>query len=259
MLKKLLFFSLSIAIIYTWTSSCRARESESEEADAFLIRSDTLLTETADAGDEYLDSFVFLGESTTYHLKSRGVLSGGTATKQVWAPKSGTLMLDATTADCRIYYPDAKEERPLCEAMADKRPKFLLLTFGLNGAVGNVNRGAEYFKSCYSRLITRLGEASPDSVIIINSCFPVSENMDTSGYSVSPATLNSYIDVTNQWSAELADELSLPFLNSAEALKDSGGFLKDEYDSGDGFHLSTAAYRELLRYIRTHAYGGEPI
>lgn len=255
MLKKLLFFSLFTVIIYMWISSCNAREPESEkEADAFLIRSDTLLTETEDAGDEYLNSLIFLGESTTYHLKSRGVLSGGTDTLQVWAPKSGTLMLDATTADCRIYYPDDKEEIDLCEAMARKKPKFLVLTFGLNGAVGNISKGADYFKSCYLRLITKLREASPESVIIIQSCPPISEKMDVSNHSVSASVLNSYIDITNQWSAELASALDLPFLNSAETLKDSSGFLKDEYDAGDGFHLNAKAYRALLGYIRTHAY-----
>ena len=61
-----------------------------------------ILTETEDAGSAYLDRFVFFGESTTYHLKSRGVLSGGTATTQVWAPDSGTVNLDDTVTTLRI-------------------------------------------------------------------------------------------------------------------------------------------------------------
>ena len=58
----------------------------------------------------YLDDITFLGESTTYHLKSRGVLSGGKNTLQVWGPKSGTLMLDPTIDDCRIIYPETNQE-----------------------------------------------------------------------------------------------------------------------------------------------------
>ena len=265
MLKKLLFFSLFIVIIYMWTSSCSAREPETEEdgtgvilpdVEVSLQGSDTSLQKTEDAGQSYIDSFIFLGESTTYHLKSRGVLSGGKDTKQVWAPKSGTLMLDPSTASCRILYPDTNEELDISDAMAKKKPKYLLLTFGLNGAVGNMSKGSEYFKSCYKKLISRLEEASPDTVIMLQSCFPVSKDMDTSNYSVSADVLNSYIERTNEWTSSLAKECGLPYLNTADSLKDENGFLKSCYDSGDGFHLNAEAYREVLRYIRTHAYGG---
>lgn len=265
MLKKLLFFSLFIVIIYMWTSSCSAREPETEEdGTEALIKetqvsfqgADTSLPMTEDAGQSYIDSFIFLGESTTYHLKSRGVLSGGKDTKQVWAPKSGTLMLDPSTASCRILYPDTNEELDIAEAVAKKKPKYLLLTFGLNGAVGNMSKGAEYFKGCYEKLISRLKEASPDTVIMLQSCFPVSKDMDVSNYSVSVDLLNSYIDRTNEWTAMLANECDLPYLNTAEVLKNEDGFLKSCYDSGDGFHLNTEAYRKVLTYIRTHAYGG---
>ena len=259
MIKKLLFFSLFIAIIYMWTSSCSPRESESEEdtsKDAFIRDTEVSLMPTEDAGQSYIDSFIFLGESTTYHLKSRGVLSEGKETKQVWAPKSGTLMLDPSTASCRILYPETNEEMDIAEAMAKKKPKYMLLTFGLNGAVGNMSKGSEYFKSCYKKLISRLQEASPDTVIMLQSCFPVAADMDTSGYSVDVETLNSYIDKTNEWTALLASECGLPYLNTAEVLKSEDGFLKEGYDSGDGFHLNTEAYRQMLEYIKTHAYGG---
>lgn len=259
MLKKLLFFSLFIVIIYMWTSSCSPREPESEEEDGtevFMKDTACALTKTEDAGQSYIDSFVFLGESTTYHLKSRGVLKDGKETKQVWAPKSGTLMLDPSTASCRILYPETNEEMDIAEAMAKKKPKYMLLTFGLNGAVGNMSKGSEYFKSCYKKLISRLQDASPDTVIMLQSCFPVAADMDTSGYSVDVETLNSYIDKTNEWTALLASECGLPYLNTAEVLKSEDGFLKECYDSGDGFHLNTEAYREVLEYIKTHAYGG---
>lgn len=256
MLKKLLFFSLFIVIIYTLTSSCSARESETEEDEEVLWEdADASITESGDAGQEYIDSFVFLGESTTYHLKSRGVLTDGKDTLQVWAPKSGTLMLDSSTAYCRILYPDTNEELDIAEAMARKKPKFLLLSFGLNGAVGNMSKGSEYFIGCYKKLIDRLHEASPDTVIMLQSCFPVSKNMDTSGYTVSVSTLNSYIDKTNEWTAALAAEYNIPYLNTAEVLKNKDGYLKDCYDSGDGFHLNADAYRAVLGYIRIHPYG----
>lgn len=55
------------------------------------------MAETPDAGMEYIDSMIFFGESTTAHLRARGVLSGGTSTRQVWADASGTRMLSSRT------------------------------------------------------------------------------------------------------------------------------------------------------------------
>ena len=267
MLKKLLFFFLFILIIYMWMSSCSARESESEEDSQKpdISERDTshnyekdkdsvvFLPLSADAGQSYIDSFIFLGESTTYHLKSRGVLSGGTNTKQVWAPKSGTLMLDASTADCRIIYPETNEELSLSDALAQKQPKYLLLTFGLNGAVKNISRGSQYFKSCYLKLIDAVRKASPSTCVILQSCFPVAQNMDMSSYTVSVAQLNKYIDNINEWTAELAKENGYPYLNTSEILKNADGNLKNEFQSGDGYHLTAKAYKAILGYIRTHA------
>ena len=53
----------------------------------------TILGETADAGQAYIDKLTFLGDSTTYGLWYYNVLTGGRETNQVWTPKSGTLAL----------------------------------------------------------------------------------------------------------------------------------------------------------------------
>lgn len=264
MIKKLFFLSLSILIIYTLMSSCQSKSGEessdeepppTEEAPVILTpKAEPYLQEDRDAGEDYINSFVFLGESTTYHLKSRGVLNGGSDTKQVWAPKSGTLMLDSTTANCRIVYPETGEEMDLATAVNLKKPQYMLLTFGLNGAVKTVSKGSEYFKSCYGKLIDCITDASPRTVVLLQSCFPVAERMDTSAFSVSPKKLNQYIDVINGWAAELAEERSLGFINSCEVLKDGNGALRDEYQVGDGYHLTTDAYVEILKYIRTHPW-----
>ena len=55
--------------------------------------SSAVLGETEDAGQEYIDKLVFLGDSTTYGLKAYEVLTGGKNTAQVWTPASGTLTL----------------------------------------------------------------------------------------------------------------------------------------------------------------------
>jgi lysophospholipase L1-like esterase len=79
--------------------------------------------------------------------------------------------------------------------------------------------------------------------------------MDMSAYTVDVSTLNSYISTINSWTLSLAEELGIGYLNTTEALCDSDGFLKEEYQSGDGYHLTAEAYRQMLWYMRTHGDG----
>lgn len=216
-----------------------------------------LLGEGQDAGDDYIDGFVFLGESTTYHLKSRGVLSGGRNTTQVWSNKLGTINLDSGIAALSVVYPETEEEMPIADALQRKRPARMLLTFGLNGAVEKIARGEQYFKKCYLALIDVIRVASPETDIILQSCFPIGRDMDMSAYSVDAFTLCDYIDTINIWALELAEEQGLKYLNTAEILKDGEGFLREEYAEPDHCHLNTEAYEEILLYIRTHPHEEE--
>ena len=251
---------LALVIMISLLSSCSPQNQAQKEytepryTNTSLEKLPSPLQKSEDAGQKYIDSFVFIGESTTHHLKSRGVLSGGKETTQVWSPKSGTLMLDATTASCRIVYPETAEELDLKEASARKKPQYFLLTFGLNGAAKSISKGEAYFKSSYKKLIDTLLSSSPGSRIILQYCFPVAENMDMSNFSIDVAMLNQYIDTLNGWAQELADENGYGYLNTAEILKDQNGYLLFEYQAGDGYHLTKEAYIEILKYIRTHAY-----
>lgn len=214
--------------------------------------SSALLTETEDLGQSYLDSFVFLGESTTYHLKNRGVLSGGKETTQVWGPDGGTVNLDASIGELRIRYPETGELLPLSEALKRKRPERILLCFGLNGAPAKLKRGKAAYKTCYRVLLDTVRKASPTTKIILQSAFPVAENMDMSAYSLTLDQLNDAIDTINGWTLELAEEYGVSYLNTAEILRDEKGRLPLAYQVGDGHHLTKQAYERILFYIRTH-------
>lgn len=255
-------YRLSIIFILTFVvifSSCAAERtaavSESEISNGTSdteVKFSVMLGDTPDGGVEYIDSFIFFGESTTYHLKSRGVLSDGKSTCQVWAPESGTVNLDASITALKIVYPETGEKITVGEAVRRKRPKRILLTFGLNGAVAKIKAGEGYFRRCYLSLIDEIKLNSPETVVIIQSCFPIAETMDMSNYSVSSATLSEYIATLNMWSLRLAEDERLRYLNTCEVLSDGRGFLLPEYDVGDGHHLTTEAYLKILEYIRTH-------
>ena len=114
-------FKYTLSIILSLTlalslSSC-APKPNSGESDVGSERGAFYAEEVADMGTEYIDSFIFFGESTTYHIKRRGVLRGGKDTKQVWAPKGGTVNLDTTIAGVKIVYPETGEEMTVGEAV----------------------------------------------------------------------------------------------------------------------------------------------
>ena len=213
-----------------------------------------ILGESEDMGKEYIDSFVFFGESTTYHLKSRGVLSEGRDTAQVLGNSSGTAILDPYTASTEVIYPETGEVMSFSEAISRKKPKYLFMCFGLNGAAAKLRRGSEYFKSCYRELIAAVRQVSPATKIILGSCYPVAENMDMSNYSLSLDGLNAAIETINGWTVELCAEQGIRYLNINEVLTDENGRLRLEYQVGDGHHLTAEAYRKILYYIRTHGY-----
>ncbi len=242
---------LICSILSLALSSCGKDAIETDVGSAD-VTTDVRLQVGDDAGMEYIDSFIFIGESTTAHLKNRAVLTDGKNTQQVWATRSGTLMLGLDIDKVRIVYPKSGEELTFYEAAKKEKPRYVLLTFGLNGAVQNVKRGEEYFAQCYKKLIYEIRRGSPETKIIIQSCFPVAKNMDMSAYSVDVVTLNRYIDTINKWSENVARQEGCRYLYSAEVLKDDDGFLKQEYQIGDGHHLTQEAYLAMLEYIRNH-------
>ncbi len=247
--KKLsIFLSLILAL---FIPLCSCTEGEKPPAETLSSVQAIGTPDGADMGEDHIDSFVFFGESTTYHLKSRGVLSGGTDTTQVWGTKNGTAKLDITIKELRIVYPETNELLTVGEAAARKQPKRMFLCFGLNGAVGNIKKGAEHFKTCYRSLIDEIRKNSPSTEIFLASAFPVAENMDMSRYTVDVDTLNSYIATINSWTQELASEYGCTYLNVAEPLTDSHGRLRLEYQVGDGHHLTAEAYKIMLKYMRT--------
>ena len=140
--------------------------------DYLSLYPDTVLAETADAGQAYIDKLVFLGDSTTYGLRAYKMLAGGKDTTQVWTPKIGTLTLSQASF-ATIVYPETDEELTIADAVAKKKPEYLVITLGVNGVAFMKE---DYFKSEYKKIIDSVQTASPDTKIICQSIFPVAKS-----------------------------------------------------------------------------------
>ncbi len=211
---------------------------------------DTVLALTEDMGDEYLSRIIFLGDSTTYGLKKYGMLPGGSQTKNVWTPVSGTLTLAYATFST-ILYPDDGSEIIITDAVTKSKPDILVVTLGING-ISFMDE--TYFKSEYIKLVQLIQKASPYTKIILQSIFPVAKS-----YVNKKSINNEKITASNLWIAEVANKTGVKYANTASVLMDKNGYLPEEYQNGDGLHLNEISFAIELEYLRTHAYPEEPV
>ena len=206
---------------------------------------------TAEADDDYMNGLIFFGESTTAHLRAREVLPGGRQTTQVWADDSGTRMLSSQGLSTPIVYPETGEHLTISQACAKKRPRYLVLSFGINGITGFVANKQRYVDN-YKRLIQTVQTASPETRIILQTVYPV---RTCGGFSVDVDTLNSHIHTLNGWLPEIAEfSANVRVADTASVLRGSDGRLLAEFDAGDGLHLNQKAYQAVLHYLSTHAW-----
>ena len=196
-----------------------------------------VLKETKDAGESYLDKMYFVGDSTTYHF-----FKGGIDKSRILMPESLTLMLD--TSICEITVGNTGLTIP--ESIKKNKAKIVIITLGVNGAD---SFSEVKYKTYYNKLINKIKELSPDTKIILQSAFPVTDEYSNRDNGIS----NSSIDNLNQWLKEIACDQELPYLDTQSILKNENGDMKEEYSEGDGVHMNPLAYEAILEYIRTHA------
>lgn len=210
-------------------------------------RSPAELTETHDYGDYYVDSMVFVGDKTISAMKTAGVLKDGDATKQIWSGKDGDLPLDFNVSSAHIVFPYTESEISIPDAAKEIKPQYMIITLGINNGI---RCSEEKFKEYYGKLIEAVREVSPDTRIILQSIFPISKSYEKNNSGVT----SEKIDKANLWTLELAESYGARYLNTASILKDQKGYLKQEYDSGNGIILNNDGYNAVLNYIRTHGY-----
>lgn len=200
--------------------------------------STALLTETADAGTDYLNDTLFLGDSNTVRLYNNGLIS-----LQQFCAKEGIGTQVALNEGIVTFKKDSNHYT-IPQAVAMMKPRRVVMTFGTN------DTGMEVpdFIAHYTALIQAIQQSYPYTDIIVNTVPPVPA--DHSNY---PHMDQARIDDFNMALLEMCEQLGVRFLNSAEALKGSDGYgIVDYYTSGD-IHLKSAGLKAVLNYLRTHA------
>ena len=204
--------------------------------------SSALLTETADAGTEYLDSTLFLGDSNTVRLYNNGLIS-----LQQFCAKEG-IGTQVALNEGIVTFKNDTTHYTIAQAVAKMKSRRVVMTFGTN------DTGMEVadFISNYTALVQAIQEAYPYTDIIVNTVPPIPEN-----HSNYPHMDQAKIDDFNMALLNMCEQLGVKFLNTAEVLKGENGYGQPDYYTDGDIHLKSAGLKAALSYLRTHAYQTE--
>ncbi len=221
-----------------------------------------ILKESEDQGISYQDRLTFLGDSTTYGLLDRALLTNGKDSKQVWFGVSGhtiTFKFHETIKITDTYdygTPNLEAGLTIKDMAKAKKPEILVITLGVTGGVSyfSHNMNEDTFSALYAKLIDDILEVSPNTKIICNSIYPVCKVVDKS---VDEDITNHNIKKANGWIENLVENYygkgkNVYYLDSYSALLDEEGYLPADYTNGDGLHLSDNALKTVLELLRTH-------
>ena len=203
----------------------------------------TILEQTADAGDSYVDETLFLGDSNTarmyrmfdYCSYDNAIGSVGMTAKSL----ASFACVQLSTASGYVTMP---------QAVAKLQPRRVILTFGTNDL--NPSYKAADFVKNYQTGIEAIVTAYPSVDIIVNAIPPIGQQHSNQSLT------QTQVDEYNKALVEMCQAKGWKFLNSAEVLKDSvTGYAKSGYvETSDGIHLTRTAMDALFNYIRTHSY-----
>ena len=205
--------------------------------------SSTILEESEDAGQDYVDETLFLGDSNTARMyRMFDYCSYDNAIGSVGM--SAKSLANYACVQLQGY----SNYVTMAKAVSLMQPQRVILTFGTNDL--SPNYAAEDFVENYEEGIKSIAEAYPSVDIIVNSIPPLGQVHSNQNLT------QTQVDAYNKALVEMCKENDWKFLNSAEVLKDpSTGYAKSGYvESSDGIHLTKAAMEELFEYIRTHSY-----
>lgn len=189
----------------------------------------------------------FFGDSTTYGLHRFNANNDGRFGKnyytlqdsQIWTPADGTFYL-GNVVKASVHL--SGKTYTLAEACRTLHPQNLIVTVGINGLAAWTK---ETFSSCYEKLVTIIRDASPDTMLYLQSVYPIAPEAKEK----LPKFSNEKIIEVNRWIKELAERNALCYLDTATVLRDENGSLKHDYHNGDGLHLSTDGFNAMLRYV----------
>ena len=222
------------------TSSSSSQQTLDSGFDATAY-GDTVLGETDDAGESYINETIFVGDSNTYRYYQNGLLP----LDQVMAVEG--LGIQQLTTDKSIYFKNDSTAYSIPEALAKMKPRRIIVMMGTNNADGSMS--ADSFASSYESALNAIVTAYPYCDVIVAAVPPIPK--DHSNYpNMSQETINEF----NLALVKMCQKNGYKFLNISELLMGEDGYGQDRYFQQGDIHLKKDALNGIMDYARTHAW-----
>ena len=224
----------------TSSSSSQTALNSGFDANAY---GDTVLSETDDAGESYINETIFVGDSNTYRYYQNGLLP----LDQVMAVEG--LGIQQLTTDKSIYFKNDSTAYSIPEALAKMKPRRIIVMMGTNNADGSMS--ADSFASSYESALNAIVTAYSYCDVIVAAVPPIPQ--DHSNY---PNMRQETINEFNLALVKMCQKNGYKFLNISELLMGEDGYGQDRYYQQGDIHLKKDALNGILDYARTHAWTG---
>lgn len=202
-----------------------------------------ILPESGDAGTEYIDSTVFVGDENTIALTASGDI-----TLDRYVGAEDLVIADLIRETC-VYFQDDPASYTIPQAIAMMKPRRVIVTLG--GADVKQGTSLDAFLQDYRQVLSALSTAYQYCDIIVGAIPPVNADAENA------AARQTTIDQFNQGLAQLCQDQGYRFLNSTEVLKASTGFAEGSLVGAADDLLTSAGVNTYLQYVRTHAWETE--
>jgi lysophospholipase L1-like esterase len=190
--------------------------------------------------DSYFADALFIGDSRTVGMEDYG----GLEDISTFYASTGLTVYKLFTAPI-IKVPDQKQKLTIEEALTQKQFAKIYLMIGINEmGTGTVDS----FLAKYQEVLTHLRELQPEAIIYLQGIMKVTAARSDQGDYIN----NPGIDARNAGIAQLADNVSIYYLDVNAAICDDTGGMNPTY-TFDGVHLK-AQYIPLWKdYLKSHA------
>ncbi|MCR4922561.1 MAG: hypothetical protein K5931_00940 [Lachnospiraceae bacterium] len=206
------------------------------------LSSTAILPYNEDTGFGYLNNCVFLGDSRTVGMVNFKYISDEDALAKVG--------IAHTAVEKTTFTQNSGKQYTVKQYLSAVSPKVAYVCYGVNG-LDSISE--EKYIESYTSLVDKIIEWAPKTNIVLMAIWPVDDNGIYKG-----KVKNEWIEKYNKFLLSLAEEKGIYYLDVDTVLKNDEGSIKEEYDSGDGLHYSSSAYKVILDYIVTHPVPGVP-
>lgn len=185
----------------------------------------------SDSDQALLKSCVFVGDSICHGLEAYKIL-----------PDNNVLAAGniGVRSIMDYQFKVSGKNYNVVQALAVLKPKYVIFSMGMNDI--NMTSSAKYCEN-YKKLLTQVQQVLPNAVLCVASITPISND--------STFSTNKKIDSYNK---AISDYLTnnypgWHYLDLTKRLKNQWNGLYVSYSSGDGIHLSPAAYSAYLYQV----------